>query len=219
MLEMGVLLQSDARGLSMGIYETYVLPRVLDGLCSMKPFMAERGQAVAAASGTLLEIGFGSGLNLPYLPPAVERVLAVDPSLGARKVGAKRIAAARVPVDFIGLDAEVIHAESGSADCALSTFTLCSIPDAQKALREVRRILKPGGKLLFLEHGHAPDEAVARWQARLNPLERTVLGGCNLDRDIVALLRGAGFEIQSLETRYLHDIPRTHGYIYAGMAT
>jgi SAM-dependent methyltransferase len=203
----------------MSMYETHILPRVLDTLCGMKSFMAERGQAVAAASGTLLEIGFGSGLNLPYLPPSVDRVLAVDPSLRAREVGARRIAAARVPIDFIGLDAEVIRAESGSADCALSTFTLCSIPDAQKALREVRRILKPGGKLLFLEHGRAPDAGVARWQARLNPWERALLGNCHLDRDIAALVRGAGFELQSIETRYIRGVPRTHGYIYSGVAT
>src|SRR6185312_12711481 len=136
---------------------------------------------------------FGFGLNLPFLPAGVERVLAVDPSETARKIGRARIDEARCPVELIGLDATRIEADTHSADCALSTFTLCTIDDVDSALREVRRILKPGGRLLFLEHGRAPDAGILRWQNRLNPLQRTLCGGCNLNRDIAALLKQAGF--------------------------
>jgi ubiquinone/menaquinone biosynthesis C-methylase UbiE len=166
----------------------------------------------------VLEIGFGSGLNLPLLPAAVARVLAVEPSQTARRLGQKRIAAATCAVDFIGLDAERIAAQTDSADCALSTFTLCTIDDVAGALREVRRILKPGGAFLFVEHGRAPDPRTLRWQDRLNGLQRFLCGGCNLNRDIPALLRAAGFELRELDEGYVPDMPRTHAYFYTGVA-
>jgi ubiquinone/menaquinone biosynthesis C-methylase UbiE len=184
----------------------------------MKALNAPRKQATSGLSGRVLEIGFGSGLNLPYFPDGVEEVLAVDPSARARRIGHRRIAAARCPVTFVGLEASHIERESQSADSALSTFTLCTIPDALEALAEVRRVLKPGGLLHFLEHGRAPDQGVARWQDRLNGMQRKIAGGCNLNRDIAALLEQAGFHIQRLEAAYFPEMPRTHGYLYAGVA-
>jgi ubiquinone/menaquinone biosynthesis C-methylase UbiE len=166
----------------------------------------------------VLKIGFGSGLNLPLLPAAVERVLAVDPSALARKLGKKRIDAAGCPVEFVGLEAERIDAQTHAADCALSTFTLCTIEDVAAALRKVRRILKPGGTFLFVEHGRAPDPGTLRWQERLNGLQRFLCDGCNLNRDIAALVRDTGFERRDLEVGYVPEMPRTHAYLYTGVA-
>jgi SAM-dependent methyltransferase len=202
----------------MGFYERVLLPYCIDLTCGMKALNPERQKVAAELTGTVLEIGFGSGLNLPYLPRTVEQVLAVDPSDRARHIGRERIAALHCPVNFVGLDAESIRADSASADSALSTFTLCTIPDAEQALREVRRILKPGGKLVFLEHGRAPDPGVARWQDRLNGVQRFVAGGCNINRDIPNLLRAAGFEVTCLEAGYFPKMPRTHGFLFRGVA-
>ena len=202
----------------MGLYERHILPRVIDQACGLAELTPYRQKVVSQARGTVLEIGFGSGLNLPLLPAAVERVLAVDPSETARKLGRERIAAARCAVDFIGLDAERIAVETAAADCALSTFTLCTIADVAGALREVRRILKPGGAFLFVEHGRAPDADTARWQGRLNGLQRFLCGGCNLNRDIPALVRDAGFALRELDQGYVPGMPRTHAYLYTGVA-
>jgi SAM-dependent methyltransferase len=202
----------------MGFYGDFIVPYCIEFCCGMKALVPEREKAAAGLSGTVLEIGFGSGMNLPYYPERVTRVLAVDPSERARRIGRKRIAAARCPVEVVGLDAESIRADAGSADSALSTFTLCTVPSAEQALREVRRILKPGGRLMFVEHGRAPDPKVARSQDRWNGLQRAIAGGCNLNRDIPELLRAAGFRIESLEASYFPGMPRTHGYLYRGAA-
>jgi SAM-dependent methyltransferase len=202
----------------MGLYEKHILPHLIDLACGAPELTPYRQTVVSQARGTVLEIGFGSGLNLPLLPTAVERVLAVDPSGTARKMGEKRIAAATCEVDFIGLDAERIAAATGSADCALSTFTLCSISDVAGALREVRRILKPGGVFLFVEHGRAPDPRTSRWQNRMNGLQRYLCGGCNLNRDIAGLVRDAGFALRDLDVGYAPGLPRTHAYLYTGVA-
>lgn len=202
----------------MSIYEDHILPRLIDLACGMPELAPLREKLVSQAHGTVLEIGFGSGLNLPYVSERVERVLAVDPSATGRKLARKRIAAAPCPVEPIGVDAARIDAATHSADCALSTFTLCSIDDVQSALCEVRRILKPGGSFLFLEHGRAPDPRILRWQNRLNGLQRRLCGGCRLNRDIAALVRGAGFELREIEQGYAPDLPRTHGYLYSGIA-
>jgi len=202
----------------MGFYGDVVVPYCIELSCGTKQLDPERQKVVAGLHGTALEIGFGSGLNLPHLPPAVTKLLAVDPSERARRIGKKRIAAVSCTLELVGLDAEVIQAPDASADSALSTFTLCTIPDAVRALREVKRILKPGGRLFFLEHGRAPDSGVARWQDRLNGVQQVVAGGCNINRDIPQLLRDAGFELVSLEARYFPKTPRTHGYLYSGSA-
>jgi ubiquinone/menaquinone biosynthesis C-methylase UbiE len=203
----------------MGFYDDFILPHVIDFACGVKDLIPDRERAVIGLSGVVLEIGFGSGLNVPHYPSAVTRVLAVDPSRRAQHIARKRVEASRCPIESIGLDAQTIRADTGSADAALSTFTLCTIPDAERALGEVRRILKPGGRLFFLEHGIAPEPRIARWQRRLNGFERAVAGGCNLDRDIPALISNAGFRVESTDAGYHAKMPRTHGYLYRGIAT
>jgi ubiquinone/menaquinone biosynthesis C-methylase UbiE len=202
----------------MNLYERHVVPYLVELGCGMKALRPLREKATTGLHGSVLEIGFGSGLNVPYYPGEVRSVLAVDPSETARRIGQKRIASARCQIVPVGLNAERIEAADASADTALSTFTLCTIDDVPRALSEVRRILKPGGRLHFLEHGRAPDAAVARWQERLNGVQRALCGGCNLNRQIAALLERAGFRIESLEASYVPDAPRTHGYVSLGIA-
>lgn len=202
----------------MSFYEDFILPWCIDWSCGVKALVPERAKVAAGLHGTVLEIGFGSGLNLPLLPAAVTRLLAVDPSRRARRIAERRIAAARCPVDFVGLDAQTIQLDDACADAALSTFTLCTIPDAVHALREIRRVLKPGGRLFFLEHGRAPDRGVARWQDRLNRMQQVTAGGCNINRDIPALLTEAGFQTGPVDAAYFAKMPRTHGYLYSGSA-
>ncbi|HEX6241781.1 MAG TPA: class I SAM-dependent methyltransferase [Polyangiales bacterium] len=202
----------------MGFYNDFVLPWCIDVSCGMKALRPERRRLASDLHGTVLEVGFGSGLNLPFMPTAVTRVLAVEPSEGARRLAAKRVDEATCKVEFAGLDAQRVQLDDAVADCALSTFTLCTIPDAERALAEVKRILKPGGRLYVIEHGAAPDAGVARWQARLNGFQRTIAGGCNLNRDIRALLERAGFRADKIDAGYFPQMPRTHGYLYAGSA-
>jgi ubiquinone/menaquinone biosynthesis C-methylase UbiE len=200
----------------MGVYNDVILPWCIELSCGMKALGPEREKTAAGLSGDVLEVGFGSGLNLRYLPASVKRLLAVEPSLRARKLAEKRIAKARCPVEFVGLDAQVLQLPDASADAALSTFTLCTIPDVESALREIRRVLKPGGRLFLLEHGRAPDPGVARWQDRLNGMQKLIAGGCHINRDMRALLRAAGFAPDDLSTAYFEQMPRTHGYLYRG---
>jgi ubiquinone/menaquinone biosynthesis C-methylase UbiE len=201
----------------MNLYERQVLPRVIDWVLGTQEVEEQRQRACAGLAGEVLEIGFGSGLNVPWLPASVTRLLAVDPSELGRKLAAKRIAARGVTVDFVGLDGQRIDLPDASADMALSTFTLCTIPDVNAALRQVRRILRPGGVFHFLEHGRCPDAGVARWQDRLNPLQQRLAGGCNLNRSMDALVRDAGFEMLELENFVLRG-PRPYVYMYLGRA-
>jgi ubiquinone/menaquinone biosynthesis C-methylase UbiE len=202
----------------MSFYDDFILPWCIDLSCGAKALVPEREKVSAGLHGTVLEVGFGSGLNLPVLPAAVTRVLAVEPSQRARRIAKKRVAAARCQVEFVGLDAQALQLQDACADTALSTFTLCTIPDVVHALREIRRILKPGGRLFFLEHGRSPEGGVARWQDRLNRMQQVVAGGCNINRDIPALLAGAGFELGPVAAAYFEKMPRTHGYLYSGSA-
>lgn len=202
----------------MSFYDDFVLPWCIDVSCGMKALVPEREKVAAGLHGAVLEIGFGSGLNLPLLPAAVTHVLAVEPNQRARRLGEKRIAAARCQVEFVGLDAQVLQLEDARADTALSTFTLCTIPDAVHALREIRRVLKPGGRLFFLEHGRSPERGVARWQDRLNRMQQVIAGGCNINRDIPGLLKEAGFDLDPIAAAYFEKMPRTHGYLYSGSA-
>jgi ubiquinone/menaquinone biosynthesis C-methylase UbiE len=202
----------------MGFYSERILPWCIELSCGMKALVPERKRVAEGLHGTVLEVGFGSGLNVPLLPAAVTRLLAVEPSERARGIAGKRVASAGCSVEFVGLDAQRIQLDDASADTALSTFTLCTIPDVDRALREVRRILKPGGRLFFLEHGRAPEAGVARWQDRLNGVQRVIAGGCNINRDIPALLAGAGFELALVDAAYFAKMPRTHGYLYSGSA-
>lgn len=172
--------------------------------------------ACAPLSGRLLEVGFGSGLNTTHYPGAVTSVAAVEPSDRGWAMSADRRRESSVPIERTGLDGQALTEEDASCDSALVTFSLCTIPDPVRALREIARVLRPGGVLAFLEHGLSPDQGIARWQHRLDPIERRIAGGCELSRDIPALIRGAGFEVIDLETKYLPGPaiakPWMHGY-------
>jgi len=188
----------------MSLYERLLLPRVVDFTCAAKPAMRQRAKVVPAAHGRVVEIGFGSGLNLPfYDPDRVEHLWALEPSPAMWRLAAERVRAARFPVEFVEAPAEGIPLPDRSADTVLMTYTMCTLPDAAAALGEIDRLLKPGGELLFCEHGEAPDPDVRRWQRRLNPLWSRLSGGCQLDRPIPAMLERAGFRLRSLSTMYL----------------
>ncbi|MCB1001503.1 MAG: class I SAM-dependent methyltransferase [Acidimicrobiales bacterium] len=174
-------------------YERRVLPRAIDIACGSSGFRQFRADTVAGTHGTVLEIGFGSGHNLAHYPDAVDRLLAVDPSGRALEIATPRIERSRVSVELVGLDGQQIPLDDASVDCVVSTFTLCTIPDVQAALHEVRRVLKPGGTFHVLEHGLADDPGVQRWQRRWNPIQRRIAGGCHTDRHVPGMLSDAGF--------------------------
>lgn len=201
----------------MAIWRDHLLPRVVDKVCGSREFADPRRRVLSDVSGDVVEIGFGSGHNLPYYPRDVGRVLAVEPSPLARQLAGRRVAASAIPVEYVGLDAQVLDLPDGCAAAAVTTFTLCTIPDAGTALGELARVLRPGGRLFFLEHGLSPDPKVAAWQHRLTPLQRRVAGGCHLDRPIAQLIGDAGFRILTLENSYLSG-PRSLGYLYLGVA-
>ena len=202
----------------MGLYDRHVLPYLIDFACGMGAVMKARSQLVPQARGRVLEVGIGSGLNLGfYDPQRVEVVVGVDPSADMQRLARERAARCQVPVEMIALELGQIQAADASFDDIVCTFTLCTIPDAIAALREMRRVLKPGGRLLFCEHGLAPDLPVVRWQKRLTPLWKPLAGGCHLDRDIPALIGAGGFHIRELSTGYLKG-PRPMTHVYRGWA-
>jgi ubiquinone/menaquinone biosynthesis C-methylase UbiE len=198
-------------------YNDQVVPRLQTAMMRGREFQRLRTRAMAGLHGEVLEIGFGAGLNVPHYPDGVTRVRAVDPAALGRRLGAQRIAASPVPVEFDGEDAQQLPAADQSADCVLSTWTLCSIPDPARALAEIRRVLRPGGALYFIEHGLAPDPKVARMQRRLTPLQRAVTGGCHLDRPIGQLVTGSGLELTKLDNYYMPG-PRAQAYTFEGIA-
>jgi ubiquinone/menaquinone biosynthesis C-methylase UbiE len=202
----------------MGFYEDRVLPRAVDVLLGGKQFAKLRERVTAEVHGEVLEVGFGSGRNVPYYPPDVTRVLAVDPALRGRDLAAERLAASPIPVEFIGLDGQQLPLDDASVDTVLTTWTLCTIPDVHQALEEMRRVLRPGGTVHFIEHGRSPDAKVARWQDRLTPLQRRVAGGCHLNRPIAQLFTDADLEVTDL-TNFSVKGPKSFGYMYEGVAT
>ena len=199
-------------------YDERILPRVMDRATRSRTFDRMRAAATAGLSGRVLEIGFGSGLNLAHLPAEVTRVYAVDPSLAGRDIARDRIEARGIPVEWVGLDGADIALPDRSVDCVLSTLTLCTIPDVAAALREVRRVLVPGGTFSFFEHGASPNVRVRRWQGRLGPVQRTMFGGCNLHRPIFDLVTESGLRLG--EHADFRQRPATALFhMYAGRAT
>jgi SAM-dependent methyltransferase len=187
---------------AVGSYERRILPRVINAACGATALAPLRRRVCADLAGDVVEIGFGSGHNIPFYPAAVRQVAAVEPSDLGWKLAGGRLAATSVPVRRVGLDGQSLPLDDDSFDAALTTWTLCTIPDPAVALSEVRRVLKPGGRLHFLEHGLAPDEGVRRWQRRLEPVQRRVAGGCHFTRQIADLLTAAGFTIEEIDVFY-----------------
>jgi ubiquinone/menaquinone biosynthesis C-methylase UbiE len=202
----------------MSVYGDQVLPRVINLACGAKQAHPYRQRACAGLSGDVVEIGFGSGLNVPFYPAAVTSVAAVEPSDVAWRLAAKRAAAAPVDVRRSGLDGQSLPFPDDSFDAALSTWTMCTVPDIETALAELRRVLRPGGELHFVEHGLAPDAGVVRWQHRLEPLQKRLFGGCHLTRRIPQLVTDAGFTIKELDVFYEEGVPRVWGADSLGVA-
>jgi len=201
----------------MGFYQDQVVPRITNVTLNNRECARIRQRVTAGLTGEVLEVGFGSGLNVPYYPAEVTRVRAVDPATAGRKLAAGRLAASPVPVEFAGLDGQTLPVDSGSVDHVLITWTMCTIPDVETALREMHRVLRPGGELHFAEHGRSPDPGVARWQDRLTPLQRLVCAGCHLNRSIDRLITQAGFRMIRLENYYFPG-PKPFGYTFEGAA-
>ncbi|TLY15989.1 MAG: class I SAM-dependent methyltransferase [Nitrospirae bacterium] len=203
----------------MGFYADHVFPRLMELCLGTRKFQEQREQALTSVQGNVLEIGFGTGLNLPHYPKTVTCLTAVDPAIFLRNTVAQRTAELPFPVALLYMSAETLPFEEGRFDCAVSTLTLCTISDAVAALREVRRVLKPEGTFVFLEHGRSDDKKVAKWQDRLNPIQRIIACGCNLNRPIDALIRQAGLRLDRLDRFQMPGIPRIAGEMYRGVAT
>jgi ubiquinone/menaquinone biosynthesis C-methylase UbiE len=202
----------------MDAWRRHVVPRMVNLLCNTKATREIRERVCGRLTGEVVELGFGSGLNAPYYPAAVTTVHAVEPSDTGWRLAAKRVDASPVPIRRVGLDGQALPLEDDSVDDALSTWTLCTIPDAVAALREVRRVLRPGGRLHFVEHGLSPERAVARWQHRLDPVQQRLGGGCHLSRPIADLVEAAGFRLEQLDNAYEKGAPKPIGYLYEGVA-
>src|SRR4051812_5964487 len=192
----------------MGAYTEQVLPRIINVACNVKEARAQRRRVCEGLSGEVVEIGFGSGLNVPHYPAAVTAVAAVEPADVGWRLAVKRLRESSIPVPRARPGGQAPPFEGDRFDAAVSTWTMCTIPDLDAALHELRRVLKPGGTLHFVEHGLAPDEGVRRWQHRLEPLQKRLFGGCHLTRPIADLIRDAGFTIAELDTYYEKGSPK-----------
>lgn len=202
----------------MGLYDRFVLPRLLDFAMRQKPIAMQRQKVVPEASGRVLEIGIGSGLNLAFYDRGrVAKLWGLEPSEELRRIAGERARAAGMEVEFLGLPGEQIPLDDASVDTVVTTYTLCTIPGVERALGEMRRVLVPGGTMLFSEHGRAPDADVARWQDRLDRVWGYVAGGCHLNRPIAQLIRDAGFRMSALDSMYVPG-PRPFTYTYWGRA-
>jgi ubiquinone/menaquinone biosynthesis C-methylase UbiE len=201
----------------MGFYRDQIVPYLIDLAMHQRKFAAYRSRVVSAAEGCVLEIGVGSGLNLPFYSQNVLRVIGLDPSPKLLSMARENARGALGPVEFVEGSAETVPLQNGSVDTVVTTWTLCSIPDAGRALCEMRRVLKPGGRLLFVEHGRAPDPYVRWWQDRLTPAWKRIGGGCHLNRAIGTLIEGAGFQFERIETGYMPG-PKPMTFMFEGSA-
>jgi ubiquinone/menaquinone biosynthesis C-methylase UbiE len=202
----------------MSFYSRVIFPRLSEWAMSDPKMAALREQALAPVEGDVLEIGFGTGLNLEHYPSQVRRIVAVDPGEGMNRLARVRIAQSRIEVDLRTQSAERLPFDAESFDWVVSTWTLCTIPDVRQAVSEAYRVLRPGGQLVFLEHGLSDDPSIQRWQRRLNPIQRLISDGCRLDVDVEAVVRGQPFRNVVLERFLLEKFPRTHGSMYRGLA-
>jgi ubiquinone/menaquinone biosynthesis C-methylase UbiE len=201
----------------VGFYADQVVPRIIDVVMRGGEFAEIRARVAAGLGGEVLEVGFGSGLNVPHYPHTIRRVRAVDPATVGRKLAAKRVAASPVPVEYLGSDGQQIPLAEDSVDHVLITWTLCTIPDVDQALAEIRRVLRPNGTLRFVEHGRSPEPAVARWQDRITPLQRHLGGGCHINRPIKELLTRSGLTLDRMDNYYAKG-PKAFDYMYEGVA-
>ena len=203
----------------MSFYENKILPYLIDRTCSVGQVMKLRSKVVPQAHGVVLEVGMGSGINLEfYNPEHTTLVYGLEPSEGMRRKAQHNLARSPVKVEWLDLPGEQIPLEDESVDTVLLTFTLCTIPDWMAALKQMHRVLKPDGTLLFLEHGQSPDNGVHKWQDRITPVWKKIAGGCHLNRPISELIQQAGFRIEELENLYMPKTPKVAGYIYKGRA-
>jgi len=201
----------------MGFYREHVLPRLVDRACGTAGLRRWRAEVTKGLQGRVVEVGFGSGLNVELYPPEVEIVYAVEPAAVARRLAAKRVEASGVRLEHVGLDGQSIPLGDASCDAALSTFTLCTVPSPERVLAELRRVLTPGARFHFLEHGIAPEESVARWQRRLDPWQQRLADGCHLTRDAVTLVTAGGFVLEHCEQRYAKG-PKPWSWFTLGVA-
>jgi ubiquinone/menaquinone biosynthesis C-methylase UbiE len=206
-------------GAGVGVYSERVLPHLINVVMNNKQTRETRARVCEGLAGDVVEIGFGTGHNLPFLPPTVTRLRAVEPSSRSVELARQRIESAGMPVEVVGLDGQRLPLPDESADAVLCTWSLCTIPDAMAAVSEMRRVLRPGGGLHFVEHGRSPHESVRRWQDRLNGFQQRIAGGCNLNRDIPGLLQAGGFSLSRLDSYYAKGEPKPLGYLYEGVAT
>ena len=200
----------------MSFYNEYIVPRLVNATCGTKGMKRWRSRVCAELQGIVVEIGFGSGHNVELLPLAVTQVFAVEPNRVAKELARRRILASKIDIEIIGLDGQSIPLADNTCDSALCTFTLCTVEHPEVALREIRRVLKPGGTLHFLEHGLSPEPTVAKWQHRIDPFEQRIADGCRLTRDPVALIKGAGFETVWMKQRYVKG-PKPWSYFSTGV--
>ena len=202
-----------------GFYGRVIAPRILNSVCAIGPITQQRRKVVPQAHGVVLEVGIGTGLNMPLYDAAnVTRVIGVDPDADVTALAEARVDMAKFPVELITESGEALPLEDNLADTAVLTYTACSIPDVATALLEIRRVLKPRGRVLFAEHGRSTNLSVARWQDRLNPLWNRIAGGCNLNRDTEQLLLDAGFAIETSDKFPLPRVPEVVGFHYVGSA-
>lgn len=202
----------------MNLYRHHVFPWVLEAVMNQRMFKRLRRELLAPVSGRVLEIGFGTGINLDFYPAGTARVVGVDSNPGVGSIARRRAANSGIEVEHHQLSAEQLPFDADSFDTVVSSFTLCSIPDVQQALAEVRRVLQPGGEFVFLEHGLSPDPPVARWQRRINPFWKVVGDGCHLDRDTTDEVRRSGLAIERVRNFYLPKSLKFAGYMYLGAA-